>query len=29
MNPLDRLDTEIGGQQVEQLLSRIAHGVYS
>ena len=29
MNPLDRLDTEIGEHQVEQLLSRIAHGVYS
>ena len=28
-NPLDRLDTEIGKQQVEQLLFRIAHGVYS
>lgn len=28
-NPLDRLDTEIGVQQVEQLLLRIAHGVYS
>lgn len=28
-NPLDRLDTEIGEQQVEQLLVRIAHGVYS
>ncbi len=28
-NPLDRLDTEIGEQQVEQLLLRIAHGVYS
>lgn len=28
-NPLDRLDTEIGEQQVEQLLFRIAHGVYS
>ena len=28
-NPLDRLDTEIGERQVEQLLLRIAHGVYS
>lgn len=28
-NPLDRLDTEIGEQQVEQVLVRIAHGVYS
>lgn len=28
-NPLDRLDTEIGAQQVEQILLRIAHGVYS
>jgi len=28
-NPLDRLDTEIGEQQVEGLLFRIAHGVYS
>lgn len=28
-NPLDRLDTEIGEHRVEQLLFRIAHGVYS
>lgn len=28
-NPLERLDTTIGEQQVEQLLFRIAHGVYS
>lgn len=28
-NPLDRLDTEIGVQQVEQVLMRVAHGVYS
>lgn len=28
-NPLDRVDTEIGEQQIEQLLFRIAHGVYS
>ena len=27
--PLDRLDTDIGAQQVEQILGRIAHGVYS
>ena len=27
--PLDRLDTDIGALQVEQILGRIAHGVYS
>jgi len=27
--PLDRLDTGIGARQVEQMLLRIAHGVYS
>ena len=26
---LDRLDTDLGTQQVEQILGRIAHGVYS
>ena len=29
MKPLDLLDTEIGVQQVEQILLRIAHGVHS
>ncbi len=28
-SPLDRLDTDIGAEQVEQIISRIAHGVYS
>ena len=28
-SPLDRLDTDIGAEQVEQVISRIAHGVYS
>ena len=27
--PLDRLDTDLGALQVEQILGRIAHGVYS
>ena len=27
--PLDRLDTDLGVQEVEQILGRIAHGVYS
>lgn len=27
--PLDRLDTDLGARQVEQVLGRIAHGVYS
>lgn len=27
--PLDRLDTDLGARQVEQILGRIAHGVYS
>jgi putative toxin-antitoxin system antitoxin component (TIGR02293 family) len=27
--PLDRLDTDLGVRQVEQILGRIAHGVYS
>ena len=29
LRPLDRLDTDLGVQQVEQILGRIAHGVYS
>lgn len=28
-DPLDRLDTDLGAKQVEQILARIAHGVYS
>ena len=27
--PLDRLDTDLGARQVEHILGRIAHGVYS
>ena len=27
--PLDQLDTDLGARQVEQILGRIAHGVYS
>ena len=27
--PLDRLDTDLGARQVEQILGRIAHGIYS
>lgn len=27
--PLDRLDTDLGARHVEQILGRIAHGVYS
>jgi putative toxin-antitoxin system antitoxin component (TIGR02293 family) len=29
LRPLDRLDTDMGARQVEQILGRIAHGVYS
>ena len=28
-SPLDRLDTDLGARQVEQILGRIAHGIYS
>jgi putative toxin-antitoxin system antitoxin component (TIGR02293 family) len=27
--PLDRLDTDIGAREVEDILGRIAYGVYS
>ena len=29
VSPLDRLDTDLGARQVEQILYRVAHGVYS
>jgi putative toxin-antitoxin system antitoxin component (TIGR02293 family) len=29
VRPLDLLDTDLGAQQVEQVLGRIEHGVYS
>lgn len=29
MSPLDRVDTDLGARHVEQVLFRIAHGVYS
>jgi putative toxin-antitoxin system antitoxin component (TIGR02293 family) len=29
LRPLDLLDTDLGAQQVEQILGRIEHGVYS
>jgi putative toxin-antitoxin system antitoxin component (TIGR02293 family) len=28
-SPLDRLDTDLGAKEVEQVIFRIAHGVYS
>jgi putative toxin-antitoxin system antitoxin component (TIGR02293 family) len=29
VSPLDLLDTDLGAQQVEQILGRLEHGVYS